>query len=62
MDLRDEDWRWAELAMQRIRAGDWPTPWTVALEYGGIGEPYRWRTEKRVLAEQVPRLYEMVRS
>jgi uncharacterized protein (UPF0276 family) len=62
MDLRDEDWQWADLALRRIRAGDWATPWTVALEYGGVGEPFRWRTEKRVLAEQVPRLYELVKS
>jgi len=62
MDLSDEDWRWAELAMQNIRAGDWPTPWTVALEYGGIGEHFAWRTDKRALAEQVPRLYEMVKQ
>ena len=62
MDLLDEDWRWAELAMQRIRAGEWRTPWTVALEYGGVGEPFKWRTDKRVLEEQVPRLFKMVRS
>jgi hypothetical protein len=61
MDLRDDDWRWVEHAIRRIRAGDWSTPWTVALEYGGVGEPFRWRSEKRVLAEQVPRLCEIVR-
>jgi uncharacterized protein (UPF0276 family) len=62
MDLRDEDWRWAELAMQKIRAGDWARPWTVAFEYGGVGEPFAWRTDKRVLAEQVPRLWELVKQ
>jgi hypothetical protein len=62
MEMQDADWRWAKRAMQRIRAGDWATPWTVALEYGGVGEPFKWRTEKRVLAEQVPRLYEMVKQ
>lgn len=62
MDLLDDDWRWAEHAMRRIRAGDWARPWTVALEYGGIGAPFRWRSEERVLAEQVPRLREMVRD
>jgi len=60
MDMLDEDWQWAEHAIEKIRSGDWPTPWTVALEYGGIGEHFRWRTDKRVLAEQVPRLWEMV--
>ena len=62
MDLLEKDWQWVEHAMSRIRAGDWATPWTVAFEYGGIGEPFKWRTEKRVLAEQVPKLYEMVRG
>ena len=61
MDLLGEDWQWVEHAMQRIRAGGWATPWTVAFEYGGVGEPFRWRSEKRVLAEQVPRLWEMVK-
>ena len=60
MDLLDEDWKWVEHATRRIRSGDWATPWTVALEYGGVGEPFRWRTEKRVLAEQVPKLWEAV--
>ncbi|MEO6435602.1 MAG: DUF692 family multinuclear iron-containing protein [Tepidisphaeraceae bacterium] len=62
MDLGDEDWAWVTLAMQRIRAGDWSRPWTVALEYGGVGAPFTWRSEQRVLEEQVPRLYEMVRG
>jgi uncharacterized protein (UPF0276 family) len=61
MDFRDDDWRWVEHAIRKIHAGNWATPWTVALEYGGIGEAFRWRSEKSVLAEQVPRLYEMVR-
>src|SRR5688500_5902491 len=62
MDLRDDDWRWAEHAVQRIRSGDWATPWTVALEYGGVGEAFLWRSDKSVLAEQVPRLWEMVKK
>ena len=48
--------------MHKIHAGEWPTPWAVALEYGGVGEPFAWRTDKRFLAEQVPRLFEMVKK
>jgi uncharacterized protein (UPF0276 family) len=62
MDLLDKDWQWVEHAMSRIRGGEWATPWTVAFEYGGIGKPFEWRSEKRVLAEQVPRLRELVNS
>ena len=60
LELRDEDWMWFNLAMERIRAGKWSRPWTVALEYGGIGEPFKWRSEKSALAEMVPRLYDIV--
>ena len=63
MEFRDDgdDWGWVEHAMSRIRAGDWGTPWTVALEYGGVGKAFRWRSDKGVLAEVVPRLWEMVK-
>jgi uncharacterized protein (UPF0276 family) len=60
LDLREEDWGWFNFAMDRIHAGEWPAPWTVALEYGGIGEPFKWRSEKSALAEMVPRLYDVV--
>jgi uncharacterized protein (UPF0276 family) len=62
MDLGDEDWRWVEWAMRHIRSGAWSTPWTVAFEYGGVGKPFAWRSDARVLAEQVPRLFEIVRE
>jgi uncharacterized protein (UPF0276 family) len=61
MDLRDEDWSWVRFACDRIRAGDWPRPWTLALEYGGVGEPFKWRSDKTVLADQVPCLLDLVR-
>jgi uncharacterized protein (UPF0276 family) len=60
MDFRDEDWTWAAWAFNQIRAGRWGAPWTVALEYGGIGEPFKWRSDARVIEEQVPRLFDMV--
>jgi uncharacterized protein (UPF0276 family) len=60
MPLNDEDWRWAEYAMSRIAEGAWNTPWCVALEYGGIGKPFAWRSEKSVIARQLPRLDALV--
>jgi hypothetical protein len=62
MDLNNEDWSWVRFALKRVAEGDWARPWTVALEYGGIGEPFKWRSEQSVLAEQVPRLHEMIHS
>ena len=62
MDLGEEDWAWTRWALDRVRAREWATPWTVALEYGGVGEPFKWRTERRVIEEQVPRLFDMVKS
>lgn len=60
MPLAEEDWRFVEWALQRIRTGAWSTPWCIALEYGGVGKPFAWRSEKRIIAEQLPRLYAMV--
>jgi uncharacterized protein (UPF0276 family) len=62
MDLGEEDWQWLAWALDHVRSGRWSKPWTVALEYGGVGEPFKWRSEKRVLQEQVPRLLEMLRT
>lgn len=61
MPLNDEDWRWAEWAMSRIADGAWRKPWCVALEYGGIGKPFVWRSEKRVIADQLPRLDDLMK-
>ena len=62
MELRYEDWAWTQWAFDRIKSGAWPTPWTVALEYGGIGEPFKWRSEEAAIAAMVPRLHEMIRT
>jgi uncharacterized protein (UPF0276 family) len=62
MEFGDDDWTWAEWAMDHIRSGRWAKPWTVALEYGGIGEPFKWRSDKRAIEATVPRLFEMVHA
>lgn len=62
LDLRQEDWEFFDWAMERIARGDWAGPWMVAFEYGGIGEPFKWRSSIEVLREQVPRLYERVKN
>jgi len=47
-------------ALGRVRAGAWPAPETVAFEYGGVGPVFEWRTDRGVLAEQVPLLRELL--
>jgi hypothetical protein len=34
----------------------------AAFEYGGIGEKFSWRCDPTVIASQVPRLYEKIKS
>jgi uncharacterized protein (UPF0276 family) len=58
--LTEQDWADVEWAMERIRQGDWPEPWMVALEYGGVGGPYLRRSDSKVIEEQVPRLRDLV--
>ncbi|WP_164667914.1 DUF692 family multinuclear iron-containing protein [Virgibacillus doumboii] len=61
MPMTKADWDLASWAIQRIKDGDWPEPWAAALEYGGVGPKFEWRTDEAVLEKQVPILYEMVR-
>jgi uncharacterized protein (UPF0276 family) len=58
--MREEDWPVVEWVLERFRAGEWAQPWMVALEYGGIGPIFVWRSESAVIAADVPRLHEKI--
>jgi hypothetical protein len=58
--LSTEDWDLFDWAIQNIHHGNWRQPEIVAFEYGGAGNVFIWRTDNRILQEQVPRLYEAV--
>ena len=58
--MNEEDWELLDWALNEIRSGAWREPEIVAFEYGGVGDVFVWRTEKEILKEQVPRLYEKV--
>lgn len=60
MEMRDQDWTLFESAIDQIKIGNWRTPEIIAFEYGGTGAPFVWRSESRVLLQQVPRLYDLV--
>lgn len=62
MPLSDDNWQLVEWAMENIKQGIWPEPWVVSYEYGGVGPKLEWRSESRVMAEQVPRLFELVKD
>jgi uncharacterized protein len=54
--LSEGDWPEVAWAFERIRSGAWARPQIVALEYGGIGPMFEWRSEGATLAADVPRL------
>lgn len=60
LEALEADWVFLEWALERIRRGDWPSPWMMAFEYGGVGEKFAWRSDPAVIAEQVPRLYRLL--
>jgi len=62
MPMREDDWDLLAWALDNIRDGRWATPWSVSCEYGGLGAPFKWRSEKSVLAYEAPRMAEMVRA
>ncbi|HEX7555381.1 MAG TPA: DUF692 family protein [Leptolinea sp.] len=62
MEMKDRDWCLFEIAIHNIRMGNWRAPEIIAFEYGGTGAPFVWRSESRVLLEQVPRLNSLVHN
>jgi hypothetical protein len=62
MPVTEQDWPVLAWALERIQKGEWATPGMLAFEYGGVGGWFEDRTDPIVIAEQAPRLYEMVKS
>jgi uncharacterized protein (UPF0276 family) len=60
MGLARDDWPHVESAIERIGRGAWGRPWCLAFEYGGIGEPFRWRSQASVIASDLPRLDRLI--
>jgi uncharacterized protein (UPF0276 family) len=59
MPAQDADWAMLTWVLERIAFGEWTKPWLLSFEYGGVGERFAWRSDIDVLAEQVPRLYDI---
>ncbi len=62
LPMRDTDWDLFAWALDRIAAGDWPRPWVVALEYGGVGPHFGWRSDIDALESQLARCGSMLRE
>lgn len=62
LPMREDDWDLLGWVLDNIRRGDWPEPWIVACEYGGIGKIFDWRSDPDVIAAQIPRMAAMVRE
>ncbi len=56
------DWKVMARAFEHIRTGRWATPETVAFEYGGVGAPFEWRSEKAVLKKDLTGLRKLLDS
>jgi len=56
LPLTGRDVEILEGALDHVAEGRWARPWAVALEYGGVGEVFEWRSDPEVLAEDLPRV------
>lgn len=56
----DADWHIFEWVLRKIQRGEAAEPRFIAFEYGGTGAPFAWRSERDVIARDVPRFYGMV--
>jgi hypothetical protein len=56
MPMTDEDWTLAEWVVGDLLPRRGARPWLCALEYGGVGPKFDWRSDPAVLAADLPRL------
>lgn len=49
MPMTFEDWNLPRKVINKVREGTVPAPWLCALEYGGIGEIFEWRSDPDVM-------------
>jgi uncharacterized protein (UPF0276 family) len=56
----EADWQTLDWVLERIKLGEWPQPWLLAFEYGGVGYKFAWRSDARVIETHCQRLYALV--
>ncbi len=62
LPMREDDWELFAWVLDNIHAGRFGTPWAVSCEYGGVGEKFRWRSAREVIAVEAPRMAAMVKA
>ncbi len=62
MPMTEEDWSLFEWALEQIANNKWSRPWVLALEYGGIGPIYEWRSESTILEKQISRIRKLTKD
>lgn len=62
LPMREDDWELFAWVLDQIHAGCFGTPWIVACEYGGVGETFRWRSDSDVIAQEAPRMAQMIKQ
>lgn len=62
LPLVEADWAFYAWAMEQVEYGNWGQPWITTLEYGGVHGVWEVLTDRAVLAEQVPRLYRLIKG
>jgi uncharacterized protein (UPF0276 family) len=60
--IQSDDWPWLEWALLQVSSGAWARPDLLALEYGGVGSEFAWRSDPAVIEAQLPVLYRLVRA
>jgi uncharacterized protein (UPF0276 family) len=60
--MTDYDWGLFDWAITNIRSLAWPEPKIIAVEYGGIGPIFAWRSDSQVIARDIPRFYRAVQG
>ena len=56
--MTNDDWMLTNYALAHIQSGEWPVPEIIALEYGGIGPMFEWRSKSEVLLSDISHLQE----
>ena len=62
MPMQAADWELFVWVLDCIAEGKWPRPWAIALEYGGVGPHFEWRTDIDALALQLQRCAALMRE
>lgn len=58
----EADWQALDWVLERIRCGDWPRPWMLAFEYGGVGGKFTDQSDPLVMEAQGNRIYAALRA